>query len=313
MTSSLSTLGSKSVALPTDDRVLAWQPSVPSTREDSQPRARPAEWRVVLRWGLALFAVLIAALAAFLFFASRFEHDRGQVQLEQRFRAALREGRGVVGGDIAPGTPVALLQVPALGLHEIVVEGTSSGLTEKAPGHVRATPFPGQRGNAAIAARRTSFGAPFRDLDRLVRGDRITVTTAQGRSQYEVTSVDVAASDDKSVFRSDRRGTLTLLTSDPPVVANQWLFVRAQLTARPKPSTPHPGRLARDEVGLTGETGTLPALVLWLQVLLVVALGATWLARRWSRWSAYVVAVPLLLATLWIVFDQLARLLPATL
>jgi hypothetical protein len=54
-------------------------------------------------------------------------------------------------------------------------------------------------------------------------------------------------------------------------------------------------------------------LALWLEALLIVTLGMTWLFRRWARWSSYVVCVPILLAVGWLVFENLTRLLPATL
>jgi len=52
---------------------------------------------------------------------------------------------------------------------------------------------------------------------------------------------------------------------------------------------------------------------LWLEVTLLVAIGTTWLWRRWARWSAYVVCVPMVLAITWIVFENVTKLLPATL
>ena len=50
----------------------------------------------------------------------------------------------------------------------------------------RATRSPGQDGTVAIAGHRTTYLAPFRHLDRLRRGRRITLTMPYGRFTYAV-------------------------------------------------------------------------------------------------------------------------------
>jgi hypothetical protein len=50
-----------------------------------------------------------------------------------------------------------------------------------------------------------------------------------------------------------------------------------------------------------------------MQLVLVAALGSVWLFRRWGRWPAYVVAAPVGVATSWLLFEQLTRVLPAAL
>ena len=46
------------------------------------------------------------------------------------------------------------------------------------PGHYPETQLPGQRGTVAIAGHRTTYGAPFHNLDELDRGDRIELVHA---------------------------------------------------------------------------------------------------------------------------------------
>ena len=54
------------------------------------------------------------------------------------------------------------------------------------PGHYPGTALPGQRGTVAIAGHRTTYGAPFRHLDDLERGDRIELAMPYGRFAYRV-------------------------------------------------------------------------------------------------------------------------------
>ena len=106
---------------------------------------------------------------------------------------------------------------------------------------------------------------------------------------------------------------ITLVTSDPAFLASRRLVVTSLLSGKAYAASADPTPVTRAELGLAGETeGVLP-LVLWLELLLVAAVGATWLWRRWTRWSAYVVSVPVLLAVTWLVFENVTRLLPATL
>ena len=47
----------------------------------------------------------------------------------------------------------------------------------KGPGHYPGTALPGVRGNVAIAGHRTTYGAPFQDIDQLKPGDEVVLTT----------------------------------------------------------------------------------------------------------------------------------------
>ena len=78
------------------------------------------------------------------------------------------------------GDAVARIQIPKIGVDSIVVNGVSRDDLRKGPGHYPDTPMPGQFGNAAIAGHRTTYGAPFGDLDQLNPGDLIQVRTLQG-------------------------------------------------------------------------------------------------------------------------------------
>jgi LPXTG-site transpeptidase (sortase) family protein len=310
------------VALMVDDSRTAELRAVPapdparSPRTVTLPSVSSAQLRGALRGGAIVFVALIAGFALFLFVLSGFEHNRTQVGLDRAFRSDLATLSTPIGGDIAEGTPIARLAIPDIGLHQVVVEGSKSGTTRAAPGHVRATPLPGQIGNSVIVLRRTTFGAPFRRVNALSPGDRITVVTGQGSAVYEVTgrrTVSTTRRAIENLYTSKGTAQLTLVTSDPPVLASRLVAVQARLVGKPKASTPHSGRLGSDELGFTGQYDNLLPLLLWLEALLVVCVGAAWVVRRWRFWSAYLVVVPVVAAVAWVVFDEVTRLLSATL
>jgi sortase A len=84
------------------------------------------------------------------------------------------------------GDPVGKLTIDRIGLSSVVVEGTDAGDLRTGPGHYPGTPLPGQRGTVGIAGHRTTYGAPFRKIDKVRPGDEIVVTMPYGRFTYKV-------------------------------------------------------------------------------------------------------------------------------
>jgi len=133
------------------------------------------------------------------------------------------------------GQPIGTLDIPEIGVDDVVVQGTTSSDLELGPGHYPGTPLPGQPGNAAIAGHRTTYLHPFFNLGQLVPGDPIVVTTTAGRFVYEVTSLHTVQPTDLAVLAPTAVPTLTLTTCTPPYSAAQRLVVQATLVS---PATP---------------------------------------------------------------------------
>jgi sortase A len=85
-----------------------------------------------------------------------------------------------------PGRPLGRIRMRRIGVSTVVVAGTGSKDLRRGPGHYPATPLPGARGTVGIAGHRTTYGAPFRRIDRLRRGDEVEVDMPYGRFTYEV-------------------------------------------------------------------------------------------------------------------------------
>ena len=98
------------------------------------------------------------------------------------------------------GDAIGKITIPAIGVDEFVVEGTDTASLRKGPGHYPSTPLPGERGTTAIAGHRTTYGAPFRRLDKLKRGDRITLDMPYGRFVYRVERLKIVDDQDLSVL-----------------------------------------------------------------------------------------------------------------
>jgi sortase A len=99
------------------------------------------------------------------------------------------------------GHAIGVIQLPTLGRHYAVVQGTDTGSLRKGPGHYPATSFPGEGGTVAIAGHRTTYLAPFRTVDKLKRGDEIVLEMPYGRFTYAVDRTKIVPDTETSVTR----------------------------------------------------------------------------------------------------------------
>ena len=134
---------------------------------------------------------------------------------------------------IEDGNALARLEIPRIGRNDIVVAGVATSDLKRGPGHFSDTPLPGQLGNAAIAGHRTTYGAPFFNVDDLVPGDEIIATTLSGRFTYRVTEQRIVASNEYWVVATadPARATLTLISCHPKYTAQQRIVIFSELVA----------------------------------------------------------------------------------
>lgn len=134
---------------------------------------------------------------------------------------------------IEEGDPIARLEMPTIGVDNIVVAGVATTDLKKGPGHYPETPMPGQLGNAAIAGHRTTYGQPFFNVDKLTTGDEIVVTTLDGRFVYRVTGQQIVSSRDYQVVATTdpTRATITLTSCHPKYTARERIIITGELDA----------------------------------------------------------------------------------
>jgi len=135
-----------------------------------------------------------------------------------------------------PGDPIGRIKIPEVDLSKVVVEGTDGGSLRKGPGHYPETPLPGIHGTVAIAGHRTTYGAPFRDLDKLERGDEIVVEMPYGRFVYDVERQQIV--DPTATYVTKRVGhdRLVLTACHPKYSAAQRIVIFARLLRAERPS-----------------------------------------------------------------------------
>jgi sortase A len=132
--------------------------------------------------------------------------------------------------------PFAIIRVPTIDRLKdgwTVVEGTSRANLRNGAGHMPFTPLPGQPGNAVISGHRTTYGAPFHELDTLEPGDLIEVETALGVHTYAVSETVIVSPRDLWVTDPRDGAWLTLTTCHPKFSSRQRLVVFASLVDGP--------------------------------------------------------------------------------
>jgi sortase A len=280
--------------------------------------------RVLIACGL-----LLLSFTAYQLWGTGIEQARSQRELERQFeRTAVvadttqQPGTTSVPRVPVPGDSVGRVEIPSLGVKEWMVAGARLSDLEKGPGVFAGSVLPGQTGNLAVAGHRTSYGAPFGDLDKLREGDDIIFTTAGGSFTYEVTGSRVVPPTDVGVLAQTKDSAIaTLVTCHPKWTSGDRLIVTAELAPVHEPAAPTPivETVAAEPEQITpgwwhDRSRILPTLV-WSGVLLAIWVAARRLSRGGLRRRAgvwAVAAVPFL-PSLYMMFKNLSGLLPANL
>ena len=253
-----------------------------------------------------LLALLIIGFVGYLLGVSRIQEASAQHRLYETLAGELGQDIGPL-GPTKPGAPVAVLDIPSIGISDlVVVEGTSPEDMMAGPGHLRNTPLPGQLGLSVIFGRRVTFGAPFARLDSLRPGDKITTITQQGKSVYKV----VAVGDSQHPVKDTTLNRLALLTTTSSSVPTYYLEVDADLVSAVHNGPVQMPAIGPSEQALAGDSGALVLTMVWGLALVIVSVGAAVAAARWSPWPVYLIAAPAVLAIVWVIYENFAALLP---
>jgi sortase A len=242
-----------------------WEPTVVEGGEPSRPR-RSKRWQQAGLVLIVLGTLILGYAAAVLFWRdpitdlyARWKQHNLAAELDQDFTAyaatiqfpepvaaepsaaptaqdivaAQREGveraANRLAGHLKQGKPLGRIRVPHLGLNSVFVHGTRWGPDlSQGPGHYRETSLPGVGRTVGIAGHRTTFGAPFRHIDRLKKGDRVTLRLPYGTFRYTVFGHKIVDNGDWRIIK-DRGFDLLVLSACHPLysAAQRWVVFAA--------------------------------------------------------------------------------------
>jgi LPXTG-site transpeptidase (sortase) family protein len=270
----------------------------------------------------SLSAGSLALSLAFLvnFFAiSSLTFAADQVRLQNEFLVKTSSATAPTGEKdfenalLRDGTPVARLVIDKIGLDAIVVEGTDSNSMRSGVGHRRDTVLPGQEGMTVLFGRAWSYGAPFGKIAELKVGDRFTVYTGQGKSEYLVSGLRQAGDEGLAPVKAGTN-QLVLTTAQGNLFSpTSVLRVDAELQGAAFETGQRVtewGSIPTESRELSIDTRFVWLLVLNLALLLATRLFLMWFANKFGRTKAWLVFAPVLALNLVLCIDQATRLLP---
>ena len=280
--------------------------------EELLARCRVPRVAGVLIGGLG---VLIILLLGYVYVFTPVSAARSQHTLLEQIQAQPLHTYQLAEGKVPPdGSPLAVLEIPSLHLDQAVVQGTNVHDLQNGPGHMPTSSLPGQRGNAVIAGRRATYGAPFGSIGSLRRGQTIVVIDGLGTFHYRVTSVVYAESGRHDVVTQSADNRLTLVTAGSGFWPSGRLAVIAVLEGKPFPHlAPTHFAAPVSELGLAGNAASGALFVLWSLLFFVLLSVSAWLLRRWSQPVVVILlAVPVLLLVALFACESFIGALPAT-
>lgn len=278
---------------------------------------------------LIVLGLLLLAFVGYQLWGTSLEESRAQSNLASSFSSEAQQTETSIAKPkpVIRGGAVGRIVIPKIGVDKWIVAGVDWKSLKKGPGLYPDGPLPGQRGNAAIAGHRTTFGAPFERVDELVPGDIITIETREGTFGYIVASSKVVRANDLSVLKADPmvESSITLISCWPKYTASRRIIIRANIApdnvTAVKPSTPLIDTIGASDSPLVGgwfhdKGGIVPASILGI-ALLVISLVPRLVRRRWAtipaRMATLVFTTAIFLPTLYYFFQNVSRLVPTNL
>ena len=111
----------------------------------------------------------------------------------------------------------------------VVVQGDDNDTLRTGPGHYPRTEWPGQGKTVAVAGHRTTYGAPFRTIDKLERGDEIVMEMPYARFVYRVEKEQIVGPDATWITDDTDYERLVLSACHPLYSAAKRIVIFARL------------------------------------------------------------------------------------
>ncbi len=151
---------------------------------------------------------------------------RGSLAMVERQVA--RDAR-TYGRTLHTGDPVGRIRIGRIGLKMVVVQGTDHESLKNGPGHYEHSGLPGEGHLVYVAGHRTTYLAPFAEIDKIRIGDYIRFELPYGTFTYRATRHYVVAANQVGVLQDHGNETLRLQACHPRFFATHRYLVDAKL------------------------------------------------------------------------------------
>ena len=124
---------------------------------------------------------------------------------------------------------IGRLIIPRLRVNQKMYLGITDREFDIGVGKWPGTPVAGDPGNIVIGGHRTEAKRPFYNIDKLRRGDVITLVEGKKRVRYKVTNKMIVKPNAMWVTKQSTKATLTLFSCHPKGSTKQRYIIRATL------------------------------------------------------------------------------------
>ena len=293
----------------------AWVPEERDATPPGHTITIPAiPYRRLCGFALVGVAGLLALFLVYLYAFTPLTASRDQQRLAGSLKGQPLTVYKLVNGHLPPeGSAVAVLQIPSIGVDQIVVQGTSAADLMNGPGLMPGSALPGSVGNSVIAGRRVTFGATFGNIGALHTGAKINVVDGAGRFTYKVTHILQVPIGHKDVVLPTIDDRITLVTSNSSLITSGREVVQGKLVGHAVEVPDDTIAVPSYELDLSGDPSAGGLAAMWSFFTLIVLVSAGFLAWRLRRpWLVYLFAAPVVVLCGLFACESVARALPAT-
>ena len=214
------------------------------------------------------------------------------------------------------GSWLGRLTIPRIHLAQMIIEGVDEGDLRQGPGHYPDTAQLGTSGNVVVAGHRTTWGEPFRHLDRLVVNDPVDILTPTSRIEYRVVRTLTVAANDLSVLNPSATGVLTMVTCTPPYTTTNRLIVVSRLVSvtgirSPATSPTHHQSQPLPVSTLSRAHSRTPVVLYGALLLLAAVTGLRLHSAHRRRVLYWLLTLSITGFIIWNLFEAVAYVLPA--
>ncbi len=268
--------------------------------------------RSAVRLALGVLLVLVGLVAGFAAFVSGGRNEALQQKGFDRWKIGsllINDGTITESEAWPADLPVALVRIPRYDRSLAVFAGVGKEQLRRGPGYDPNTARPGFAGNTVMIGKSGTYGSAFADLDQLVTGDQLIMTTVGGTLAYSVLEVKIADKNDPFVYEQTDGAWLTLVGHDGNPLSSDRAIVRAEAIAGMVD-----GNVFGPEIPPSTNDGFAPIVVLGMIALAVAVVMAgelilvNYLPVAAARWIAF----PIVAAITLPLIEQILLLLPRT-
>jgi sortase A len=130
---------------------------------------------------------------------------------------------------VPTGAAIGRLEISRIGVSFDVIQGTDTVSLERGPGHYPSTALPGLGQTVAIAGHRTTYLAPFRNINELGPGDKILLQMPYATFEYVVQYNKIVQPNAWWITDNVGYDRLVLSACNPLYSASQRIVVFARL------------------------------------------------------------------------------------